>query len=338
MLEIRNRTRFPATIVPGLDRDGRDVATIVVKGTFAFARGGALVPADAQVPLQHADSFHADPASSSVKYEGDAGPAKRGTDVVLVGHAVSRQPVTALDVSLSAGPLKKVIRVFGDRSWNHSLGRAVIGEPRLFTRMPLLYERAFGGGDLAEADEAARRRDPRNPVGAGFTSSAAPEHIDGVRLPNLEDPAALIASTADRPAAAGFGFVARNWLPRAAFAGTYDERWRAERCPFLPDDFDERYFNGASTGLVSAKPFKGGEPVHVVNATESGELRFQVPSVALDIRSSIRGVESGHAAVLDTLVIEPDERRVLVTWRATVPCPRAFLFIEWVRVAERAAA
>jgi hypothetical protein len=338
MLEIRNKTPFPTAIVPGLDKEGRDTATVVVKGTFDLGRRGAIAPSEQQAPIRHADAFHGDPGVSSVKHEGDACPAKKGTDVVLVGHASSIRPVPSIDVSLSAGALRKVVRVYGDRVWYRGLGGVAVADPRPFTRMPLVYERAFGGGDLAVDDAASRPRDPRNPLGIGFTSAAEPERIEGVRLPNLEDPDALIATPADRPPPAGFGFIGRHWLPRSSFAGTYDDKWRAERFPFLPTDFDERFFNGAPASLVSPRPFKGGESVHVANASEAGELWFKVPSVGLEIAVSMKGAVGTHAPVLDTLVIEPDDKRVLVTWRATVPCPRAFLFIEWVRVSERKAA
>ncbi len=37
--------------------------------------------------------------------------------------------------------------------------------------MTLIYERAFGGWDKADNDEANWRYEPRNPVGVGFVDS-----------------------------------------------------------------------------------------------------------------------------------------------------------------------
>ena len=199
MLEIKNRTPFVAAIVPGLDKEGRDTVTVIVKGTFDLGSRTALTPSEAQVPIAHGETFHGDPGVSSIKYEADACPAKKGTDVVLVGHACSIRPVPSLDVSLSVGPVRKIVRVTGDRVWFRSLGRISLSDPIAFTRMPLVYERSFGGGDLAITDEAARPRDPRNPLGVGFTSAAEPEQIEGVRLPNLEDPESRITAPSDRP-------------------------------------------------------------------------------------------------------------------------------------------
>lgn len=338
MLEIKNRTPFVAAIVPGLDRDGRDTVTVIVKGTFDLGGRTALAPSEQQVPIVHGETFHGDPGVSSIKYEADACPAKRGTDVVLVGHAVSIRPVASIDVGLSVGPVRRTVHVTGDRVWFRSLGGIAISDPVAFNRMPLVYERAFGGADRAVPDEAARPRDPRNPLGAGFTSAQEPEQIEGVRLPNLEDPDALITTPADRPAIAGFGFIARDWLPRRAFAGTYDDAWQAERAPFLPLDFDDRFFNGAHPALVSARPFKGGEAVHITNVTESGEIGFRLPASPPRVALSIRGAVTDHVPALDTVLIEPDHRRVVLTWRVTVPCPRLFLYIDHVQISEKRAA
>ena len=338
MLEIKNRTPFAAAIVPGLDREGRDTVTVIVKGTFDLGGRTALVPSALQVPIAHAETFHGEPGLSSIKYEADACPAKRGTDVVLVGHAVSIRPVPSLDVSLSVGPVRKTVRITGDRVWFRSLGGVAVSDPIAFTRMPLVYERAFGGGDRAVLAEAARPRDPRNPLGVGFTSAAEPERIEGVRLPNLEDPESPIKTPADRPTIAGFGFIGRDWLPRRTFAGTYDDAWQAERFPFLPDDFDDRFFNGAHPALVSARPFKGGEAVHVTNVTESGEIGFRIPTSSPRVALSIRRTVTDHVPALDTVLIEPDLRRVVLTWRVTVPCPRLFLYIDQVQISEKRAA
>lgn len=44
---------------------------------------------------------------------------------------------------------------------------------------------------------------------------------------------------------AGLGIVGRPWVPRLQLAGTYDEKWKAERWPCLPNDFDFGYWNCA---------------------------------------------------------------------------------------------
>lgn len=338
MLELRNRTPFRAAIVPGMDKTRLETVTVVVKGTFDLSGREELPVSERQAELWPADVFHGEPGSSSLRYESDHAPAKRGTDVALVGHAWSNRPVRAMDVRLAVGPLEKAARVVGDRLWYHSLGAWKISEAAPFTRMPLVWERAFGGADLADPDPAKHGWERRNPVGAGFVMSEARERVEGLRLPNVEDPAARIEAPLDRPAPVGFGFVARDWVPRIGYAGTYDARWQEERFPFLPEDFDERFFHAAAADLMTGRPLRGGEPVLVSGASERGELRFRVPRRALSVTIWTRGEAATHAPHLSTLLIEPDEARVIAIWRVTVPCPRRFLYIDRVRVREEAAA
>lgn len=338
MLAIRNRTPFAAAIVPGLDREGYDTATLIVKGTFEIAAGRPPRLADEQQPILHADEHHGEPGASSVRRESDACPRKPGADVVLVGHAWSRRRVESLDVALAVGPARKTVRVFGERRWFRAVGGWAISDPVPFERMPLVYERAYGGADnTGDPDPAKHAMERRNPVGRGFEVGRDARDLEGLPLPNLEDPRALIYTPDDRPAPAGFGFIGRGWLPRASYAGTYDDAWRAERCPFLPDDFDERYFHGAHPDLVLPAPLRGGELCTVTNASEQGDLRFQVPAAGVAATARVRGAPVELSPRIDTLILEPDERRLTLTWRATFRCPRSFLYIDDVLIREVAA-
>jgi hypothetical protein len=322
MLAVENATSLPAALVPGIDAEGRTEATVVVKATFRL-REGELLLADEQAPILRADEHHGEPGRSSLRYEADLSPQKAGTDVVLIGQAWSPAPVPELDVVLTAGPLRKAVRVFGDRAFysaGHSFG---ISAPRPFTRMPLLWEHAYGGADGADFEA-------RNPVGVGFCTSF--DRADGLRLPNLEDPRRLIQHPEERPAPAGFGFVARHWMPRRALVGTCDDAWRAERFPLLPRDFDRRFFQAAAPELIAPRPFTGGEPVRIEGAAEGGPVVFRVPRLALEVDVSIKRSVTTHRPVLDTMVIEPDERRVTLTYRLTFPCPRNYLPIDGVSI------
>ena len=42
-----------------------------------------------------------------------------------------------------------------------------------------------------------------------------------------------------------FGPLGRGWPLRARFGGTYDDKWLKDDFPFLPKDFDERYYQAA---------------------------------------------------------------------------------------------
>jgi len=333
MLEIANHTPFAAAIAPSMDKNGVDWANVSVKGTFDL--GGATPPpiSEEQVPIWEGDQHWADPALTGIRYASDLGPAKTGTDVALLGHAYPKGVRgIAVDVGLQVGTLRKAVRVFGDRRWVNAALSWVPSKPIEFERMPLVWERAFGGRDESHPDKAKHAFEARNPVGTGFVESGAKERLDGLALPNLEDINQLITGWKSRPPPACFGFIGPSWLPRSKLTGTYDEAWQKNRLPHLPKDFDERFHNAAIPELIARPHLVGGERVSVVGATPQGHLAFELPRVRLRVTAFIRGKESTLSPVLDMVVIEPDERRVSLTWRAAFSCPRQFLQIQAVVV------
>ena len=72
------------------------------------------------------------------------------------------------------------------------------------------------------------------------------------------------------------GFLSRSCDQRLAFAGTYDQKWLGTQYPFLPLDFDDRYFQGAPPDQTCPH-LQGGEKVRLINLTPSGILEFEVP-------------------------------------------------------------
>lgn len=338
MLEVKNLTPFQAALVPGLDAAGRETATVAVKGTFVLLPASSAEPLPLHEPQEAvalADVPYGEPAEKhSLRYAAESGPAKAGTDVALIGHAYAPHgDERVVDVQLRVGALHKSVRVFGDRTWARVAGRLRPSLPRPFEKLPLVYERAFGGWDTTAEDATKHGFEARNPVGVGFAASRGGD-AEGTPLPNLEDPHHLIQAVSDQPAPTGFGFLAPSWSPRRERAGTYDARWQHERSPLLPSDFDPRFFQSAPDDLLVAGHLKGGEPVTITNATPAGRLAFVVPRRALEIKVWIRGAPVVHQPVLDTLTIEPDAQRVLCTWKTTFACPRRFLYIDLIRIRE----
>jgi hypothetical protein len=318
---VDNRTGFAFQPLFILDEQARPVVTAVVKGTFAIGADGRCLRAEQQLPVEiEGVPWGPDPALSSYRYEPEVAFVKPTTDVVMNGHAVApRAGVAELLVGLRVGQLQKQVQVLGDRVWWKSLGQVAATKPRPFERIPLRWERAFGGWDRSAPDPLRHTCEPRNPVGVGMRPSRHFE--EGLRLPNLEDPQQLLKRFGDAPPPAGFGFVAPHWQPRAALAGTYDERWQKERSPLLPKNFDRRHLNAAAPGLLAPAYLRGDEAVIATGVVPEGTLRFSLPAVRPPaIRVALR---DGNAPVaptnLDTVIIEPDERRLLLLWRACVP-------------------
>ncbi len=325
MLQLENRTPFKATIAVLPDRAGIDTLYVVIKATAALRPTLSL--AEVQVPPAMADEYYGDPAASSLRTVSDMHIGKPGTDVLLVGSAWAPdgRPVTGLQVSMSVADRRKTIQVVGDRVWRD--GRP--SNPQPFESMPLVWERAFGGwhrrGEKVLAEE-------RNPVGCGFAGGRSAAEMEGLALPNLEDPAAPIQQIGQVPAPACLAPTAPSWLPRRAFAGTYDEAWQRGRAPYLPDDFDPRYFQCAAPEFVFDRYLQGGEPVEVSGVSPDGPLVFAVPPARVAVAVTVAGALEEPPANLETLSIEPDANRLCLTWRASVPCDRKALKVEKIIV------
>jgi hypothetical protein len=250
---------------------------------------------------------------------------KPATDVALIGHAVApRRGATEVSVVLRAGPVGKVVRVVGDRGWARSGGAITATRPQQFDRIPLIYERAFGGWDRSHPDPSRHTFEPRNPVGTGFRAPGG-AFEEGARLPNLEDPDQPLTHYGQVVPPAGFGFTSPSWQPRASLAGTYDEAWLRERMPLLPRDFDRRFFNAASPGLVAPGYFAGDEPVLVENASTEGRISFRLPGAKAP-RCLVELRRRGDAELetkLDTVVIDTDNDKVFLMYRAHVRLPES---------------
>ena len=333
MLQLANDTGLAATLFAAPDPGGIDSLYTVVKGTFALDRLDAWgMPALAaeQVPPVLADEHHGEPLASSVRAPSDVALVKPATDVLLMGsaYAPAGRPVTWMDVTLTAGPMVKTVRVFGDRVWRDGATVSATA-PAPFKRMPLVWERAYGGTDQAAGEP---RGEPRNPVGAGFRAPDGEKRLAGLPLPNLEDPGEPVLDWKDAPPPAAFAPVAPHWLPRRSFAGTYDEAWQSGRAPYLPTDFDPRFFQLAPPGLVAPGYFQGGETVEVTGATPEGRLRFRLPALAVQVEYALNGGTETPPVHLDTVLIEPDERRVVLVWRTVLACDKKLLKVREIIV------
>jgi hypothetical protein len=334
MLQLLNESPFQAQLAVFPDEHGVDCAYVTVKGTFTLDRRPTLSEKQEKVALK--DEFWGDPGSSSLRRAGEVHLSKPGTDVVLNGHARApgRKAVTKLDVSLTVGSRTQTVRVHGDRAWKPGLmGMNGISAPEPFREMPLTYERAFGGVHEVGDEEGTVLFEPRNPVGRGFVGRRSGKELKDVALPNLEDPREEIENVKSAPAPAGFGFVAASWQPRRGYAGTCDERWTKQRAPYLPEDFDPRFFHAAHPGLCFERYLTGGERIEVTNVTESGSLSLELPKPDLGVVVRLRGEDQRPPVRLETVLLEPDESRLSMVWRAAVPCDKCALQIERVVIA-----
>ena len=315
MLQLNNPTPFETAhpIIP--DRDGSDCLVLMVKATFTLSDPPRIC--EEQRPLEVSDVYRGDPADSSLERATELHPPKPTADIVLLGQAWAPggRPVDSLRVGLKVGTLETQIAVTGDRLWKKGLTAPGISRPEPFTRMPLIYERAFGGGS----------RDhylPENPAGCGFFGKRKRGEIVGSPLPNLEHPDDRIRSPRDRVRVAGTAFIAPTWSPRLEAAGTYDAGWERQRAPFLPEDFDAAHFQAAHPDLRYPTHLRGGEPVVLLNLAENPDVRLRLPVDTLSARIRSGSRVTPLPLQRDTLVLEPDAGIFLLIWRGLYPCDK----------------
>lgn len=333
MLQIVNHTPFSASLSVFPDTAGVESAYAVVKATFRFGADGVELAAR-QAQLLAADVYWGDPARSSLRAAGEFALPKQATDVLLIGHAVAPAPgVRVVDVRLRVGPVLRTVRVFGDRHWEKRGGQWRPSAPQPWDRMPLRWEHAWGG--MAEPDgDAPPDHEPRNPVGRGWVAhKSAP--TDRQVLPNLEDPQALLSDPGQRPPPACFAPVAPTWLPRRSHAGTYDEAWVRGRAPYLPLDFDARYFQVAPPELIAPGLLQGDEPVELAGFSADGPLRFDLPPCGLELGFDFDGQARPVPARLEMVLIEPDIGRLQLLWRAGLAVDKKLLKLRQVTVRSR---
>lgn len=317
-LEVLNHTGFTYQSVFLVDEEGVPQFVPLVQACYAFSPAGDLSLLEEQPAPNLGGEWLGDPAQTSLRLEPQIAFVKPGTDVVLLGHAhAPARGATQGQVGIRIGPVQKVAKVVGERRLIKRLGIVSISGPKPFDKIPIVYERAFGGWDRRDQNPERHRYEPRNPVGVGFRDASLGGD-DAMPLPNFEDPERPFRSYGDTPPPVGFGFVAPNWQPRLAFAGTYDAAWDKVRKPLLPNDFDRRFFNAASPGLISPVHLRGDEPVIVVGAAPEGRVGFHLPGVPPPVcLVELRGRKRVPLqAALDTVIVDTDARTVTIICRA----------------------
>jgi hypothetical protein len=327
----------PATVrlIPQLGMDGGTLIVVIIKQRFRVNRRNQVVRVEgAEVRLADEPWDEDNPEKSSVKYAADVCIRKPRTDVVLTGNAVApgRHKVASLDVLVRVGAVETKLRVFGLRVWFKGIAGIGLTPPQPFEQLPLRWEYAYGGFDASDPEKPLE--EPRNPVGRGLIRD--PSALIHEPAPAIEDPADLISSHRSRPAPAGVGALGRHWAPRRSYAGTMDERWKKERMPLAPLDFDERYNQVATPKLITPSYLKGGETVELENLCSDGPLRFNLPRLAFFVGARTDKGLIEHRPVLDTIVLEPNERRFDLTWRTAVPMPRPNRRLRAIQVHEKA--
>ena len=221
-----------------------------------------------------------------------------------------------------------------------------LGRAQIATTLPVRYVFANGGEcriDAGEGLPVGHEASEENPSGRGFTRRwyLDAKNLASVPAPRIEGVGKSLtahwfwraANGAALPAPAGLCTLGRGWLPRRALAGTFQDKaaWSQDDVPRLPDDFDFAYYNctppdqqcpypGAEEKFTLLNLCSGDHPSATRSATGNMVLRFALPEQALFLLAAgDDGRLLVRRMVIDTVTIEPEERRVDLVWRALLP-------------------
>jgi hypothetical protein len=315
-MHLDNQTPFQLAHTVLLDKQAAEFLIVASKATYSISENGKLVVAAPQEVIRAADEFYGEPGQSSIRHEAELGTPKLATDVALIGSAVAPQPgTTSMDVGLRVGPVSKLVKVFGERRWQKSLIGFSISRPKPFDRVPLVYEHAYGGTDLSAKNPKDHANEPRNPVGRGFRSGKSELQFADTLLPQIEDPENLLKRPGGGVSPQGFGFLGRDWEPRARFLGTYDQKWQDERMPLLPQDFDDRHYSAAHPDLTARGYLKRGVPVEIIGCTRGGRVLFTLPDIEPIVTVCFGTIHQAVGMYLNTVLINTDAMKLTLLWK-----------------------
>jgi hypothetical protein len=334
-------------IVPGRNDSGEHVFSVIVKRSYRITPNGRTERLPTDNPLRLIDEYwdDGDPETSTVQHESELAPYKSATDVVVIGKAYAPHgtPTQRMRVGVRIGGVQKVLMITGDRRCHYREGELpAFTDPEPFVEMEVRYERAYGGRDAKSIPEIPFIY-PRNGRGTGVVLRNVKEAVDGLPLPNIEDPDDVL--TPERiliheperwhlqPLPQGFGWRQRTWYPRSALIGSYPPFLdpgtvtAEERMGLLPNDhvalakqsrlkpMMAQFGNGASFGMVVAN-LKGDETVALGGFSADGTIRFALPGDTPVILLDIGLGEHQLEPRLHTVSIRPDDGEVDLIWRA----------------------
>jgi len=318
---------------------GAPCIALLAKRTYVLnALRSTAVPAAEQLPLR-AKAIHDGEPSGLLLADSEAWPYKLRTDIVVHGHVYAYGTHRQVNAAVVVGATRRDLRVSGDRRCARSPdGRVRFSEPEPFDRMPLGYDRAYGGYDqgseaalpnlfeligpsLATGTDARMYSlgcYPRNRHGRGYYLSKSSTPMEEVLLPNIEDPADLLQP--DRlivhdplawwrqPVPAGTSWLHHGYFARCVYMGV-QPFWQP-----LPDglpEFVRRYLPPEVRGIDVIRGDAG-----VFGVQSGASLGLQVPEVAGGDVILLTGL---HPERQEVRVVIPDQPTMSVRTRWRTP-------------------
>ena len=340
---IDNKTGVPHFWFQQTGSEGERVDVLVVRATFDFGFGGAVMKlAQNQQAIvlgdMHDGVKEGDVMRAVVVDDGDLLLYKPGTDVLVTGSASAPDGIATREwaAGIRVGTLKKVLRLHGRRQFRKHLLGWRLGTTQPVTTVALDYRLAYGGcidipPELTEDGDTDTVKHEGNPAGCGWLPGSAAyahlpkrarayvrEAIAGIKelaAPQIEDPLQAVSSPYVGLLPQGFSAIARWWEPRVSLQGTYDAAWRATRYPLLPKEFDFRYFQCASAGLVATPHLKGDETVTLLGLLPQRRDMTLPGWKIIAVATHASGEITVSLPLLDTLRFDLAREEASMVWR-----------------------
>ncbi|WP_437589167.1 DUF2169 family type VI secretion system accessory protein [Sorangium sp. So ce1000] len=273
--------------------------TLVAKATFAVVPGGEVQRIE-PLELVRSEVYTRGNPMKPLIAGSELAPWLPRAEVVLTGHAwapggapVRRMPVRLAVLRAGAALVDKRLEVVGDRTGGAAAASA---QPEPFVKMPIEYQRAFGGPG-----------EPENPLGVG---AGVDERAGGGAQPNLLPPGGGRAPI-------GLGPIppivpSRTRLLRGL------ARAELEGIASIPDDFDWSYFQSAPADQRFDRVLGGEELVLEGLSPRHPTLATRLPALrALATILLPNGAARWLPLAGDTLIVQPDAERCAVVFRGS---------------------
>jgi hypothetical protein len=231
---------------------------------------------------------------------------RTATDVIILGEAVSEEPVAETQVELAVGPYRQTLAVHGDRRWERrALGGLRPSPPATFLRMPLAWTRAHGGAAVGPYGPIPC---PSNPRGRGYYLSD--DQAVGQPLPNVEWIDAMVNGPLDQPEPAIIGPYPSSWWLRLQKVWTVGPQ--PTSITLHPDQglFDQAH------PRLSGKYVRAGD--HIALRGMGPPLRTVVPRCPAAVEFILGDARCPRALELEEVLVDTTQRIIALAWRKCV--------------------
>ena len=335
------------------------VLSVLTKRSYGWSANGLVHGLGEQPPLcRDITRADRDDRNGQIVTQGrDVWPLKPATDVIVTGHAhaPAGTSVRELPIEVRVGAHSRRIIALGPRFVERrSSGRITFSQPEPLQSVELSWWNAYGGIDpmvlprgLSDTPVFAGKPTlelfpgayPRNPSGTGYLIRATPALLDGLTLPQLEDPEQRLTPETllvddpkgwwKRPLPAGFGWCHALWFPRIIHCGGKPYHWplgselsavREAQLGLLSGADEAGEIEGPSLHMTNeAAPgmilpyLKGDEPVELVGVSREGALRFVLEAEQATINAQVdaQGLRELQS-VIHTLAVDADKRQLYI--------------------------